>query len=163
MLRHLLNLLLWPLPPSRLFAFRRFFLKLAKVEIGDNVSVCGQGWIYGPGRLIIGQDTWFSPGVIFYTHLDARISIGKCCDIGHGAKFVTGSHEIGPSTRRAGTGTAKSIVIEDGCWIGAGATILGGVHIGSGAIVAAGAVVTKDVAANVLVAGLPAVFKKNLG
>src|SRR3546814_3511110 len=159
MLRHLLNLLLWILPPSRLFAFRHFCLKLAKVEVGDNVSVCGRGWIYVRGRLVIGQDTWLSPGVIFYTHLDADIAIGARCDIGHDVKFVPGSHEIGSVTRRAGTGTAKSIVIEDGCWIGAGAMILGGVHIGSGSIVAAGAVVTRDVASNVLVAGIPAVLK----
>lgn len=160
MLRHLINLLLWLLPPSRLFFFRRACLKLARVNVGKNVSVCGRGWIYGRGLLRIGRNTWLSPGVIFYTHLDAPIIIGADCDIGPAVEFVTGGHIVGPLSRRAGLGTAYPIVINDGCWIGAGSRLLGGVSIGPGAVVAAGSVVTRDVPANVLVAGVPAVVKK---
>jgi maltose O-acetyltransferase len=162
MLRHLLNILLGILPPSRLFLLRRICLKLSRVDIGHNVSVCGRGWIYGRGRLRIGNETWLSPGVIFHTHLDAPIFIGSNCDIGPTVEFITGGHIIGTASRRAGTGTAKPIVINDGCWIGAGSRILGGVNIGTGSVVAAGSVVTSDVPANVLVAGIPAIFKKNL-
>ncbi|MDD5580245.1 MAG: hypothetical protein PHY16_13310 [Methylobacter sp.] len=97
-----------------------------------------------------------------YTHLDALILIGERCDIGPAVEFVTGSHIIGASARRAGHGTAKSIVINDGCWIGTGSRILGGVNIGSGVVVAAGSVVIRDVPANVLVAGVPAVVKRKL-
>ena len=75
---------------------------------------------------------------------------------------MTGSHQTGPSERRAGAGTAKEIVVESGCWIGARVLVLGGVTIGAGSIVAAGAVVTRDVAPNTLVAGVPAVKKKDL-
>ena len=163
MIRHLLNLLLWLLPPSRLFLFRRICLGLAQVEIGKNVSVCGRGWVYGRGPLRIGDNSWLSPGVIFYTHLDASIIIGSNCDIGPAVEFIAGSHIIGSSSRRAGDGTAGPIVINDGCWIGAGSRILGGVAIGAGSVVAAGSVVTRDVPADVLVAGVPAVFKKKLG
>ncbi len=52
--------------------------------------------------------------------------------------------------------TAQGIVIEDDVWIGAGAIVLDGVRIGQGAVVAAGAVVTEDVPAHALVAGIPA-------
>jgi maltose O-acetyltransferase len=162
MLRHLLNFLLLILPPSRCFWFRRLCLKLSHVEIGENVSVCGRGWIYGRGQLRIGRDTWLSPGVIFYTHMEVPILIGERCDIGPAVEFITGGHIIGTASRRAGTGTAKPIVINNGCWIGAGSRILGGVNIGPGAVVAAGSVVTRDVPADVLVAGVPAVFKKKL-
>ncbi|HYN53146.1 MAG TPA: hypothetical protein VES38_00385 [Methylotenera sp.] len=162
MIRHLLNLLLWILPPSRLFLFRRICLKLGQVDIGDNVSVCGRGWIYGRGRLRIGSNTWLSPGVIFHTHLDAPIVIGSNCDIGTAVEFITGSHLVGTSSRRAGDGTANPIVINNGCWIGASSRILGGVNIGAGSIVAAGSVVIHDVPADVLVAGVPALIKKNL-
>lgn len=162
MLRHLLNILLWILPPSRLFLFRRICLKLSQVEVGKNASVCGRGWVYGRGRLRIGSHTWLSPGVLFYTHLDAPIVIGSNCDIGPAVEFITGSHLVGDSSRRAGQGTAKPIVINDGCWIGAGSRILGGVNVGSGTVVAAGSVVIGDVPANVLVAGVPAVVKKRL-
>lgn len=51
---------------------------------------------------------------------------------------------------------AKPVTIEDRVWCGANVTITKGVHIGKGAIVAAGAVVTKDVPARALVAGVPA-------
>jgi acetyltransferase-like isoleucine patch superfamily enzyme len=52
--------------------------------------------------------------------------------------------------------TAKGIAIDDDVWIGANAFILDGVHISSGAVIAAGAVVTKDVPSNAVVAGVPA-------
>lgn len=52
------------------------------------------------------------------------------------------------------------IVIEDDVWIGAGVKILKGVTIGKGAVVSAGSIVTKDVPRNTLVAGVPAVVKK---
>jgi len=48
------------------------------------------------------------------------------------------------------------VVIGNNCWIGGGATILAGVHIGDGCVIAAGSVVTKSVAANSIVAGVPA-------
>jgi maltose O-acetyltransferase len=132
------------------------------VNIGRNTSVCGRGWIYGRGVLRLGSNTWLSPGVIFYTNEDASIIIGSNCDIGPGVEFITGNHVVGSSLRRAGHGTAKPIVVDEGCWIGAGVKILGGVSIGTGAIVAAGAVVVRDVPANVLVAGVPAIVKKKL-
>lgn len=160
MLRHLFNILLWLLPPSRLFLFRRIGLKFAKVEVAKDACVCGRGWIYGRGRLHIGNNTWLSPGVIVHTHLNAPIDIGSNCDIGPGVEFITGGHVVGTSSRRAGEGFAKSIIVNDGCWIGAGAKILGGVTIGSGAVIAAGSLVIRNVPPNVLVAGVPAIVKK---
>lgn len=56
----------------------------------------------------------------------------------------------------------ESISIGKDVWIGAGAIILPGVKIGNGVVVAAGAVVNKDVPDNVMVAGVPATIKKNL-
>lgn len=58
--------------------------------------------------------------------------------------------------------TCKPVVIKKKAWIGAGSTILPGVTIGENAIVAAGSVVTKDVAPNTLVGGVPAKFIKNI-
>ena len=56
--------------------------------------------------------------------------------------------------------TTKQVTIEDDVWIGANAVILPGVNIGRHAVVAAGAVVTKDVSPGTLVAGVPAILKK---
>ena len=54
------------------------------------------------------------------------------------------------------------IIIEDKCWIGANAVILPGVTIGSHCVVAAGAVVTKDIPDNSIAIGVPAVVKKRI-
>jgi maltose O-acetyltransferase len=162
MLRHLINFLLAWLPPSRCFAMRSRLLRLAAVDLGRGVQFCGRGWIYGRGTLQIGDDSWLSPGTIVYTHAEAAIVIGDRCDIGPGVSFITGSHLLGPASRRAGAGTALPIRIGNGCWIGASSQILGGVTIGDGAVVAAGSVVIRDVPANTLVAGVPAVIKREL-
>jgi acetyltransferase-like isoleucine patch superfamily enzyme len=57
--------------------------------------------------------------------------------------------------------TKKGIIIEDNVWIGSGCRILDGITIGTGAIIAAGAVVNKDVLPNTIVGGVPAKLIKN--
>lgn len=162
MIRHLCNLILLFLPPTRLFFIRNILLKLSGIDIPKSSSFCGRSWVYGRGRLHIGVETWLSPGVIVHTHVNADIHIGDRCDIGPGVEFIPGSHAIGNSSRRAGEGTAKPITVGNGTWIGAKSIILGGVEIGEGCIVAAGAVVTQDVPPNNLVAGVPARVKRQL-
>jgi maltose O-acetyltransferase len=162
LIRHFINIVLWFLPPSRLFALRRFCLRLGGVHLANSVSFCGRGWIYGRGVVAIGADTWLSPGVVIHSHVEAPIVIGERCDIGPGVEFIPGGHLIGPPQRRAGPGTALGIKVGAGSWIGAGSRILGGVSIGEGAVVAAGAVVISDVPANTLVAGVPARVKRQL-
>ncbi|SMS13098.1 Acetyltransferase (isoleucine patch superfamily) [Levilactobacillus zymae] len=74
--------------------------------------------------------------------------------IGPGAALITVNHQLNPAHRRALT--VAPITIEQNAWIGAKAIILPGVTVGQDAVVAAGAVVTKDVPANAVVAGVPA-------
>ena len=82
------------------------------------------------------------------------IFIGDDALIGHNATLCTLNHLPDPE-QRAGM-TAKPIHIGKKVWLGANVTVLQGVTIGENAIVAAGAVVTKDVPANAIVAGVPA-------
>lgn len=162
MLRHLVNILLFYLPPSRLFLFRRLLMRLANVRIGEGVSFCGRGWIYGRGELIIGARTWISPGCNFFTHSDVTIVIGSDCDIGPNVNVIVGSHQIGLNKRRAGGEIAHSIKIGNGCWIGANVTIIDGVEVSDGCVVAAGTLVNSNIPPNVLVAGIPSVIKRRL-
>jgi maltose O-acetyltransferase len=161
-MRHFACFILLLLPPSRCFKARRWLLRLGGIDVANDAFFCGGGWIYGRGQLQIGAGTWLSPATVFYTHEQATIKIGQRCDIGHGVEFIPGGHQIGTFGRRAGAGTAKSIEVGDGSWIGARSVILGGVRIGSGCVVAAGSVVTRDVPDNLLVAGVPARVKREL-
>jgi len=85
----------------------------------------------------------------------ARVTIGERCGIGIGVAFITSSHEYEDPYRRAGTERCAPITIGDGVWIGSRAVLLSGVSIGSGALIAAGAVVNKDVSSNTLAGGVP--------
>lgn len=89
-----------------------------------------------------------------------RVTIGDGCQIGHNVVFATLSHGLSPEERKSTY--PASIVLGRNVWVGSNATILQGVTIGDNAVVAAGAVVTKDVAANTVVGGVPARFIKNI-
>lgn len=81
----------------------------------------------------------------------SHVTIGNDCTIGPNVSLETVSHELIWNEK-----TARDIIIEDTCWIAANAVIIGGVTIGKGSVVAAGAVVTKNVAPYTLVGGVPA-------
>ena len=80
--------------------------------------------------------------------------------IGPKVSLVTENHPLDPKERKGLI--AKPIIIKKNAWIGANATILPGVTIGENAVVAAGAVVSKDVPDNTIVGGIPAKFIKNV-
>lgn len=125
---------------------------------------------------IIGKqvDSSFMMFPPFYTDFGQNITIGKnvfinsCCNfqdqggitigdgslIGHKAVLATLNHGIAAEDR--GSLYPSPIIIGKNVWVGASATLLPGVTVGDNAIIAAGAVVTKDVQANSVVAGVPA-------
>jgi maltose O-acetyltransferase len=129
------------------------------VAIGRRSYFAGGGYING-SQLAVGDECFINRD--YYFDLSAKVSIGHRVSIGTHAAFVTANHEDGGPSRRAGTITALPIVVEDGAWIGTRVTILPGVTIGRGAVVASGAVVHRSVPPNVLVAGVPAVMKREL-
>ena len=82
------------------------------------------------------------------------IYIGDDVLIGHNACLLTLNHDLNPDKRA--DMHPEPIVIGNKAWLGSNVTVLPGVRIGEGAVVAAGAVVTKDVEANTVVGGVPA-------
>ena len=117
-----------------------------------------------PQFIYIGNHSLINYGSNFHIGYgeNATISIGDNVQIGMNCTFSCVSHIIGDETRRAGKNTYKSIVVEDGCWIGASCTILQGVTIAGGCVIAAGAVVTQSTEPNGLYAGVPAKRIKDL-
>ncbi|MFV0592456.1 MAG: DapH/DapD/GlmU-related protein [Draconibacterium sp.] len=88
------------------------------------------------------------------------ITIGNDVLIGPKVNILSEEHPVNPKERKALM--VRPVVIKNGAWIGAGATILSGVTVGENAVVAAGAVVNKDVPDNTVVGGIPAKVIKNI-
>ena len=103
-------------------------------------------------NISLGKEVFLNAGCRFQDQ--GGITIGNGVLIGHNVVLATLNHDPAPA-RRDWLHPAP-IVIGDRVWIGSNATVLPGITIGDGAIVAAGAVVTKDVAPNTVVAGVPA-------
>ena len=90
------------------------------------------------------------------------IEIGDDVMIGPRVSLLTTGHPLDPGRRRRQI-VAAPIAIERNVWLGAGATVLQGVTVGSDAVVAAGAIVTRDVPPRTLVAGVPARVLREIG
>ncbi len=90
------------------------------------------------------------------------IAIADDVMIGPRVSLLTAGHPLDPGRRRRQI-VAAPIAIERNVWLGAGATVLQGVSVGSDAVVAAGAVVTRDVPPRTLVAGVPARVVREIG
>jgi maltose O-acetyltransferase len=138
---------------------RRGVLQLYGARFGQGTLHIGKSY-FGGANLVTGPRCHIGRGCHF--DFTAPITLGSSVVVGHGVTFITSKHRIGNSERRAGPEHGVSVVVGNGAWIGANATILPGVTIGEGAIVAAGAVVTNDVSPNVIVAGVPATIIQKL-
>lgn len=105
-------------------------------------------------NITTGKQFYANHGV---TILDAApVTFGDHVLLGPGVLISTATHPLDPEQRKRGIETAAPISIGNNVWVGMGAKILPGVTIGDNAIVAAGAVVNRDVPNDVTVAGVPA-------
>jgi acetyltransferase-like isoleucine patch superfamily enzyme len=128
------------------------------ISLGRNVYVGHQTILKGYYRneMVIGDETWIGQQCFF--HSAGGIAIGARVGIGPGVKILTSTHkEAGRSVPILFAPVEmKPVRIEDDVDVGIGAVILPGVTVGRGALVGAGAVVTSDVPAYAVVAGVPA-------
>ena len=164
--RHFYLLCDWALPDTQRYSMVRAALarRLLKAGLGPDTFI-RRGTDFGgtPSGFRAGTRCFFNRRCTFEAQNGSgTITIGDHVAIGHEVLITVGSHEFGPSERRAGSDTYRPVVIGDGAWIGARAVILPGVTIGGGAVIAAGSVVNKDVPADELWAGVPARFIRGL-
>lgn len=109
------------------------------------------------GELIIGQDTTIEGASFSINEPGSKITVGRDCMFSNGIRILVGDlHSILDLHTKKRINYSKDIVIGEHVWISASAIILKGVTIGDSAIVGAGAVVTKNVESNCIVAGNPA-------
>ncbi len=112
-------------------------------------------------KIYIGDGSYLNSETCFGCENDV-IQIGKDCLVGPRVSFETASHDRFLNNIKVRPYFTKPIVVQDSVWIGAGAIILPGVTIKEGAVIAAGAVVNRDVEAFTVVGGIPAKRIKEL-
>jgi len=148
------------LPPTRCYSLKALLYRWAGVGIGSNVRIVSSSNIWGTGQLEIGDNTFIGHQSLVLMG-GSEVKVGNNVDISSNVTIVNGTHEIGGIGKAAGVGVAKSIVIEDGCWLGASVTVIAGAVVGTQSIVAAGSVVRGKVPAYTIVGGVPAKIIKN--
>jgi|SRR3989344_653080 len=143
--------LLWLLGYIPSHAFRKFVFRLSGVKIGKKSTIHIGCRFYQPKNVTVGQGTIIGD----HATLDGRapLTIGNHVDIASQVMIYNSEHDIHSDDMRP---IEAPVVIEDYVFIGPRAIILSGVTIGKGAVVAAGAVVTKDVPPRAIVGGVPA-------
>jgi maltose O-acetyltransferase len=151
----LYNNLIGLLPETRCYGIKARLLGMCGFNVHQTARIVSSARFWGSYKLAIGRDTFIGHEVLVAGG-DCMIVIGDYCDIGPRVVLVAGSHEIDMvNSHSAGTGYSKNIVIEDGVWIGANSTILGGVRIGEKAVIGAGSLVTRDIPPYVMAVGNP--------
>ena len=137
---------------------RELFSKLIGKKVSDDFRVFPPFTTDFGKNIHLGKNVFINSGCRFQDQ--GGIYIGDNVLIGHDVVLATLNHEENPEKR--GNLRPAPIRIADNVWIGSNVTILPGVTIGKNAIVAAGAVVTKDVAENTVVGGVPAKYIRDI-
>lgn len=123
-------------------------------SVGEDVDVRPPLHIDYGYQTTLGARTFINFGAVL---LDvAKISIGCDVQIGPYVQLLTPTHPTDPEPRRAKWEAAQPITIRDNAWLSGGAIVCPGVTVGENTVVGAGAVVTRDLPANVVAVGNPA-------
>ncbi len=146
----------------------RYDIPLIQIAENGTLNLLGQFALIPGGRIIVGGNATVTIGNGSFVSYDTlvicreNISIGENCAISWGCQILdTDFHSVVVDNNVKEN--TLPIVIEDNVWVGSKSIILKGVTVGSGSVIASGAVVTKDVPPNSLVAGNPAkVIKENI-
>lgn len=109
-------------------------------------------------NITVGKNVFINACCHFQDH--GGVTLGDGCQIGHNVVFATLNHGLQPEER--GITYPAPIVLGKNVWVGSNSTILQGVTIGDNAVIAAGAVVTKDVESGTVVGGVPARFIRKI-
>lgn len=132
-------------------AVRQSVLRAAGMKIGESVAILRGATVIRPDRIRIGSHCII--GFQCFLGGEGGIEIGDNVNIASFSVLLGGAHDINSPTFEA---VLRPMIIEDYVWIATRATITAGLRIGRGAVVAAGAVVTRDVPPYHVVAGVPA-------
>ena len=142
-----------------LIKWRSFWARQIFGAFGKHSSIYGRVISYSPENIFIGKNCTLNEGCILNAR--AKIIIGDFVRLSPSVQIHTGFLNLNQCPEKRGH-LSKPVKIENGVWLASGAIINAGVTIGENSVVAAGAVVTKDVPPNTLMGGVPARFIKKL-
>ena len=137
---------------------RGLLSRLFGYKVPDSLRVFPPFYTDFGKNITVGENVFINACCHFQDH--GGVTLGDGCQIGHNVVFATLNHDPAPERRHVTL--PAPIVLGRNVWVGSNATILSGVTIGDNAIVAAGAVVTKDVPPDAVVGGVPARFIKSI-
>ena len=134
---------------------RRFFYRVAGIRIGKGSTIHTGARFYNPKNIVIGRDSIIGEGAVLDGR--AKLTIGDHVDIASEVMIYNSQHNVHEKDfADRETVELGEVVIEDYVFIGPRVIILPGVTLGKGSVAGAGAVVTQDVAENMIVGGVPA-------
>lgn len=138
---------------------RNRVLKKAIPGLNKKCTVEGPLFVERFDQLTVGCEAFLNTGTVILN--GAMVSIGDRTLVGPGVQFCTTYHHSDPDRRASDPSAyAKPITVGKNVWIGARAVLLPGVTVGDDALIAAGSVVSRDVASGSVVAGIPATVKR---
>lgn len=110
------------------------------------------------GRISIGARTRVGDGVCLWAgNVSGRIVLGRDCSLGPRVYVTASDYELAAGVPVKDQATSEhDVIVGDGCWLGAGVILVAGVTLGDGVVVGAGSIVTRDLPAGVIAAGVPA-------
>lgn len=146
-----------------LFVGLRYIILKARIKsCGDNVKIGTNVQILGWEKLSIGTNVSIHSNC--YIDANGEIEIKNNVSVAHNSTILSTNHDWKDKTTpiKYNPVTYGKVTIFDDVWIGCGCRILAGVHIQNRAIIAAGAIVNKNVDSNVIVGGIPAKVIKEI-
>jgi maltose O-acetyltransferase len=147
---------IWPAHPDTAARILRRLLG----SVGEGTEIRAPLYVDYGKNISVGARTFINYNL---TALDVvPITIGDDVQIGPNVQLLTPTHPLDPQQRRDKLEAGKPIVIGDNVWLGGGVIVLPGVTIGENTVVGAGAIVSKDLPANVVATGKPAKIRRGI-
>ncbi|NQZ26990.1 MAG: acyltransferase [Colwellia sp.] len=165
------------LGPDCPFTHWRLFFKKSMIAISkrkfkyfsDSAEFRSGAYAIACSKISIGKNVVIRPNTMLFADPrkgnDGSIIIEDDVMLGSGVHIYVGNHRFDLPNKNIidqGHSAAKTVVLREGCWLGANCVILPGVTIGKNAVIGAGSIVTKSVPSNVVAAGNPARIIKTI-
>jgi maltose O-acetyltransferase len=131
-----------------------FIISIGFKKFGEKSIIYWPVKIHGKGEVSVGD--YCSINAFVHIWGSGGVNIGDRVMIASHAVITSLTHDYLQESMRFSPVIKKKVCIDDDVWIGSGAIIMPGVHVGKGAVIGAGSVVTKDVPSQAIVLGAPA-------